>query len=185
MSNGIALTQIVLRWAMGAQRAGRHWLDLSQKPSRIALLSKGSRISAWLATLIFFIVLSIVAAAVSRQQRQESYETGFQTDFSMSSLYKSIDLVLYLNMRTLSKFSTLTEAAWSKIALVQYPFTGGIKLGNNNQTFYREISPGPQYVGTPSPAIDRAWGELLQGELRLFHHSPGGFDVKCPNGYQA
>ena len=71
-------------------------------------------------------------------------------------------------MRTYSKCSALTEGAWSNIALVQYPFIGGIKLGDDNQTFYREISPGPQYVGTPSMAIDLAWNKLLLGELRLF-----------------
>jgi hypothetical protein len=47
---------------------------------------------------------------------------------------------------------------------VQHSFTGAIKLESDNKTFYREKSPGPQYVGKPSAEIDANWNNLLRGK---------------------
>lgn len=45
------------------------------------------------------------------------------------------------------------------IELEEVRFTGGIK--ENKEGFYREIDPSqPQYVGAPSPEIDKAWEDL-------------------------
>jgi len=47
--------------------------------------------------------------------------------------------------------------------LVEYQFTGGIQV-NNEGKLYREVDPlEPQYVGEPSPEIDKAWDDLLSG----------------------
>ncbi len=55
-------------------------------------------------------------------------------------------------------------------------FTGGLKY-HPNDTLYREIEPGqPQYVGRASPAIDKAWNDLLMREfIEGEQHQPYSF----------
>lgn len=60
-----------------------------------------------------------------------------------------------------------SEAVTSQVELVETVFTGGIELDRNG-TFYRsEDRTQVQYVGAPSPAIDKAWTNLLTGQLNL------------------
>ncbi|KAE8447946.1 hypothetical protein EG329_010018 [Mollisiaceae sp. DMI_Dod_QoI] len=44
-------------------------------------------------------------------------------------------------------------------------YTSAFRYNSTDQSYYREFNPAdPQYVGTPSPEIDKAWDELLYGE---------------------
>lgn len=48
--------------------------------------------------------------------------------------------------------------------LIEYQFTGGIQV-NEEGKLYREVNPlEPQYAGEPSPEIDKAWDDLLDGK---------------------
>lgn len=53
-------------------------------------------------------------------------------------------------------------AAKGQIELQQVLFTGGIHF-NPDGSVYIKDTPGPKYVGSPSPEIDKAWDELLYG----------------------
>jgi hypothetical protein len=53
-------------------------------------------------------------------------------------------------------------AAKSQIELQQVLFTGGIHFHPNGSVYIKD-TPGPKYVGTPSPEIDKAWDDLLYG----------------------
>ncbi|KIX93903.1 uncharacterized protein Z520_10240 [Fonsecaea multimorphosa CBS 102226] len=54
-----------------------------------------------------------------------------------------------------------TDSAFGSIELKQVRFTGGL-LVTENGTLYRPVDPNePQYVGEPSPDIDRNWADLL------------------------
>lgn len=52
--------------------------------------------------------------------------------------------------------------AKSQIELQQVLFTGGIHFHANGCVYIKD-TPGPKYVGTPSPEIDKAWDDLLYG----------------------
>ena len=49
-------------------------------------------------------------------------------------------------------------------------YTSAFRYNATSKTYYREFdSSQPQYVGTPTPEIDKAWEELLAGtSSRLF-----------------
>lgn len=53
-------------------------------------------------------------------------------------------------------------AAKGQIELQQVLFTGGIHFHPNGSVYIKD-TPGPKYVGTPSPEIDKAWNDLLYG----------------------
>ena len=65
----------------------------------------------------------------------------------------------------LNKFCVDTGAARHISELTEYRFTGGIEVDSQGK-LYRKISPTePQYVGDPTPEIDRAWDDLLIRKL--------------------
>ena len=46
-------------------------------------------------------------------------------------------------------------------------FTGGLKFDDNGTT-YRAVDPlVTQYVGEPTPELDRAWRALIRGKINL------------------
>ncbi|KAJ6142743.1 hypothetical protein N7471_002196 [Penicillium samsonianum] len=61
-------------------------------------------------------------------------------------------------------FDTDLVAAKGQIELQQVLFTGGIHF-NPDGSVYIKDTPGPKYVGSPSPEIDKAWDELLYGQI--------------------
>ncbi|KAJ5589370.1 hypothetical protein N7537_012048 [Penicillium hordei] len=61
-------------------------------------------------------------------------------------------------------FDTDLVAAKSQIELQQVLFTGGIHFHPNGSVYIKD-TPGPKYVGTPSPEIDKAWDDLLYGQI--------------------
>jgi hypothetical protein len=46
---------------------------------------------------------------------------------------------------------------------MKYRFTGGVKLSQNGEFFTENSSASQQYFGKPTPAIDQAWTNLLDG----------------------
>lgn len=43
-------------------------------------------------------------------------------------------------------------------------YTNAFRYNETNKRYYREFDPAaPQYVGEPSPEIDKAWDDLLYG----------------------
>ncbi|KAJ5360007.1 hypothetical protein N7517_009198 [Penicillium concentricum] len=61
-------------------------------------------------------------------------------------------------------FDTDLVAAKSQIELEKVMFTGGIHFNPDGSVYIKDI-PGPKYVGPPSPEIDKAWDELLYGQI--------------------
>jgi len=57
---------------------------------------------------------------------------------------------------------SLLEPMWGAIELQTVRFTGGLKFDENGTTY--RVVEGTQYVGEPSPAIDRAWRKLLDSK---------------------
>lgn len=52
------------------------------------------------------------------------------------------------------------------IKLQEVTYTSAFRYNETSKTFYRDFDPDiPQYVGVPSPAIDKAWLELLVGMM--------------------
>ncbi|KAF2636764.1 hypothetical protein P280DRAFT_532831 [Massarina eburnea CBS 473.64] len=83
---------------------------------------------------ILFLGLVFFCWVVKKQNIRSSYESGFISDL---------------------------ESVKAKIAVTQYQFTGGVELDESGQFFMDHSMQ--QYVGTPTPEIDRAWHKLLTG----------------------
>ncbi|KAH8798647.1 hypothetical protein F5884DRAFT_139970 [Xylogone sp. PMI_703] len=82
-----------------------------------------------------------------------SYESGFTLDLGMlltTYVKTCVDLT-----------ACLLGPVKSEIELIEKPFSGGIRLDSNGS--FSTDSGGQEYVGTPSPTIDRAWALLLSG----------------------
>ncbi|KAE8163765.1 hypothetical protein BDV40DRAFT_299109 [Aspergillus tamarii] len=58
-------------------------------------------------------------------------------------------------------FASDLDAIKPEIELIQYGFNGGVKLDENGNYFTDH--GGHEYVGSPTPEIDRAWDLLLSG----------------------
>ena len=70
------------------------------------------------------------------------------------------------------RFSNVLQApAKASIEMQKVTYTSAFGYNATSKTYYREFdSSQPQYVGTPTPEIDKAWEELLDGtSSRLFH----------------
>lgn len=61
-----------------------------------------------------------------------------------------------------------TGSIKSKIGLIQYRYTGGVKLTDDSHYFTDHTSMGQKYVGPPTPEIDDAWDKLLHGRSSGF-----------------
>ncbi|KAE9367867.1 hypothetical protein N431DRAFT_471261 [Stipitochalara longipes BDJ] len=96
--------------------------------------------------------------------------------FGLHSIYLS----LHANCACLEKgafdagYSTEWEPARSSIELSRVKFTGAFRYNETSGTYYREHDPAePQYIGPPSPEIDRAWEELLGGQYLILNEEEG------------
>lgn len=57
-----------------------------------------------------------------------------------------------------------TVPAKSSIELSRVKFKGAFRYNESSNTYYRVHDPAePQYIGPPSPEIDKAWEDLLDG----------------------
>ncbi|KAE8343523.1 hypothetical protein BDV24DRAFT_161566 [Aspergillus arachidicola] len=85
---------------------------------------------------IFWVGLGSVywISNISTRKNYSSYENGFASDL---------------------------EAVKHEIELIQYDFNGGVKLDEHGNYFTDH--GGHEYVGSPTPEIDRAWDLLLSG----------------------
>ncbi|THC87474.1 hypothetical protein EYZ11_013082 [Aspergillus tanneri] len=87
--------------------------------------------------------------------------------FGLGSVY----WISNLNTRTSyssyeNGFASDLGAVKPEIELIQYDFNGGIKLDENENYFTDHV--GHEYVGSPTPEIDRAWNLLLSGFGRQY-----------------
>lgn len=66
----------------------------------------------------------------------------------------------------LTKFHVLLDLARSSIEVHQVRFRAGLVFDDNG-VLHRTFDPDqPQYVGSPSPAIDEAWDTLIKGVVK-------------------
>jgi len=63
------------------------------------------------------------------------------------------------------RFSNILQApAKASIEMQKVTYTSAFRYNATSKTYYREFDASqPQYVGTPTPEIDKAWEELLAG----------------------
>lgn len=67
-------------------------------------------------------------------------------------------------------YKTEWNAPKSAIEFQTVMYTSPLKYNATGGTYYREIDPAaPQYVGEPSPEIDKNWLDLLAGEYLVFN----------------
>jgi len=83
---------------------------------------------------ILMVVSSLVFWVWNKHTTQHSYEHGLVSDLG---------------------------AVQSEIEVIQYHFTGGVKTDQDGHFFIDHASMNEQYAGSPTPAIDQAWFDLL------------------------
>ena len=62
-------------------------------------------------------------------------------------------------------YDTEWDPPKAAIDIQKVTYTSAFRYNATDGTYYREFDPNtPQYVGNPSPEIDRAWMDLLAGQ---------------------
>lgn len=55
------------------------------------------------------------------------------------------------------------------IQIQKVTYTSALRYNSTSKEYYREFDPTkPQYVGKPSPEIDKAWNDLLAGTREMY-----------------
>lgn len=58
------------------------------------------------------------------------------------------------------------------IEMQEVTYTSIFRYNATDNSYYREFDPAaPQYVGAPTPEIDKAWMDLLAGQYLVFNKS--------------
>lgn len=81
-------------------------------------------------------------------------------------------------------YDTEWGAPKSAIAMQNVTYTGALRYNDTDSTYYREVDPSvPQYVGRPSPEIDKNWMGLLAGEYIVFSEAEAA-QLDAPDNFQ-
>jgi hypothetical protein len=76
-------------------------------------------------------------------------------------------MILHIASILLTKYHIIIASARSSMELHQVRFRAGL-IFDENGVLHRTFDPEqPQYVGSPSPAIDDAWDALIKGRSNL------------------
>lgn len=115
-----------------------------------------------LIALALMIVFLLYEVYMEDSKCYGAFEKGFDTDLRMYPSPRFLLFLISLPSPRASHTDTTPGAAKSHIELEKVLFTGGIHF-NPDGSVYIKGTPGPTYVGKPSPEIDEAWDKLLYG----------------------
>lgn len=91
-----------------------------------------------------------------------TFKDGYETEWGTRSSFLAVKTVADTN----------SGPAKESIEMQEVTYTSRFRYNATDNSYYREFDPAsPQYVGTPTPEIDKAWMDLLAGQYLVFNES--------------
>lgn len=118
------------------------------------------------------------------QQRRSHYSSWMLSTFALAllSCLLSAGILMLLQSTHPLAFPTDISDAHNAVQYEQTRYTGSLTLDTKLRRVIRVKDGDIEYFGSPSPGLDRAWGELLKGDYVIhFRKNPL---VVCSDHFQ-
>jgi len=129
--------------------------DDQEKQPQTSRMPRTSTIILSLTTLGFAVYSLYILVLGTNSRNNGAFSAGYETEWGTDCSPN----VLFGAGRLLGP-----GPAKASINIQQVEYTSALRYNATSKTYYRDFDPMlPQYVGKPSPEVDKAWEDLLRG----------------------